>query len=283
VVLSQAQTALRQDLDKVLPYKISRATYADLSEPINEIARHPTLKKILKGRDNEVIPSIFNAQSVDNVKQIKKVFLEENPSVWEGFKDATTKYLKDSVSNAGAEGKHHVFSYAKLQHFLRKHQDALKMVYTPEQMKFVHEFKRALKGQNELKTLGASPGSDTAAKIAINQLGRPGVIGQSLEGLSGAVGKVPIFPGVGKGLGDVLKWYHRNRQDELLKVLDKALLEPSYAHKLMSTPFKDLNQGAHFIEKSLLRSPTILGKKVLDTHIPEEEDEPIVDIQDLLK
>lgn len=264
-VLRQAQEKLREDLDKIDLYKNTRSDYARLSEPVSEITEHKGLKNILKSRNNEVINQVFDNKSADNVKQLKKVFFKEDPKLWSEFKDSTTKYLMDSITNAGMEGRGHVFSYAKMKNFMNKHREAIHHVYDKDQIKFINEFQRAIKGQNAAKTLGASPGSDTAAKLAINNMLKPGVISKS-------IGFLPKP----KGMGDVLKWYSKNREDELLSVLDKVLLEPEYAHKLMTTPFKDFEQASNFMRAAVQRSPGVITKT-----FKNEINEPEEDIQDI--
>ena len=246
-ILKQAQEALRKDLDVIDTYKEARTKYAELSKPVNDILKHPTLKNIPESRANNLMGQLYNKNSTDNLTQLKKV-LGDDVSTWEGIQHATTDYLKKKIMNSGAQGNSHVLSYDKLNHFLQEHGKALEKVYDKPQMEFVNTLNEILAGQNKAKTLGKFGGSDTQAKQAIDEMLKEGLGIKGLRKASKATSYIPLLGGnMSHGLLSGLEWYSKNNQSKLLSILDRALIEPEYAKKLLTSKFKTKRDFFDFV------------------------------------
>lgn len=253
-VLRQAQEALRKDLDKVDLYKQTRGKYAELSKPVNEILEHPTLRNIPESRLNDIMGRLYDDKSIDNLTELKKV-LGKKSEQWEGIQHATTDYLKNKITNAQAEGRAHVLSYPKMKRFIDQHEKALEKVYNADQMKVIKSIEKALEGQNVAKSLGQGVGSDTQAKQAIEKMLSSGLGSNILEyGTKGLAYPLKAIPFIGKvGYGSIasgVDWIVKNRKKKVVEVLDKALKEPEYAHKLLSSEFANYGLLDIFVNKT---------------------------------
>jgi hypothetical protein len=162
----------------------------------------------------------------------------------------------DSIKNAGAEGKRNVLSYDKLNKFLKKHNKALNEVFTPEQVKFLEELKSALTGRNKAESLGIEKQSATYGKLITGTHLSEG-FGSKI--LSGATYAPHVIPKIGKATGDVLRTmlgnYMKNREADIMGVLDNFLKNPEYAPKLLNHKFKTQaefnNQMESFIKQGI--------------------------------
>jgi len=239
--LKEAKKALDKDLEPFALQKEATAKYAELSKPVNEILKHPKLKNIPESRANEIFDSLFtNTQttgSTDNFKSLKKV-LKDRPEEWKGVQDATVDYLMKSIRNAKAQGRRNVLSYDKLNKFLKKHQGALKEVFTDDQMKFLEELKSSLTGINQAEGLGLEGQSATYGKLITGTQLSEG-LGSKL--LKGATYIPHAIPKLGKATGSVLRsmlnGYFKSRESDVMAVLDNFLKNPEYAPKLLNHKF----------------------------------------------
>lgn len=249
-ILRQAQEALRKDLDIVDSYKEAREAYKNLSQPVNEIVKHPNLKNIPKSRANNLMGKIYDQSSFDNVTQLKKV-LGNNPSEWEGIQHATTDYIKKKIMNSSAEGGGRVLSYNKLNKFTQDHRKALEVVYDKNQLEFLDTLESVLSGQNKAKTLGKGVGSDTQGKQAIDEMLKEGLVIKGLNKISKGTSYLPMIGNkVSFGLLSGLEWYSKNNQSKLVSILDKALTSPEYAEKLLSSEFRNRRDWVDFINST---------------------------------
>ena len=236
--LKRAKEALDKDLAPFALQKEVTEKYAKLSEPVNEILQHPTLKNIPASRLNNIFDGLFNNRSTDNFKGLKQV-LKDRPKDWKGIQDSTVEYMMKSIKNAGAEGNRNILSYNKLDKFLEKHSSALEEVFTPDQMKFLSELKSALKGRNIAETAGLEKQSATYGKL-MTGTGLTEGLGSKL--LKGATYIPHAIPKVGKHGGEALRTmlgtYFRRRESDVMQVLDNFLKNPEYAPKLLNHQFK---------------------------------------------
>jgi hypothetical protein len=236
----KAKSALDKDLEIFPKQAEITAKYAELSQPVNEIAKHPTLKKLPESRVNDILSKLYNDSSLDNVTSLKQV-LKDNPEKWKGFQDASVEHMMKSIKNAGAEGSGNTLSYHKLNKFLEKHEKALKVAFSKDQMNFLEELKNAIKGRNIAETLGIEKQSATYGKLITGTHlgeGMTAKIGKGLDRLHAA----PI-PKLAKstvgGLRMMLNGYLKSREGEVMSIVDKVLKDPEYAHKLMTHKFKN--------------------------------------------
>lgn len=261
LMLKKAQEALRKDLDTIEPYKEARQKYAELSGPVNEIAKHPTLKGIPKHRANEIMSNLFDKDFVDNLKSLRKV-LGNDENAWRGIQESSIKHLEKSITNAGAEGGRQALSYPKMRRFLDNHGEALKEVLTSDQLKFLDELGHSLRGQNIAKTLGRGEGSPTAARLS-TELGMKQGLG--MKGVEAATHLLPSGLG-GKQLRGLLYYWRKNTNADIMKALDSALIDPEVAHKLLSHQFKSQHEFNNFMNKLAKPHPSQIASAIIPRH-----------------
>jgi hypothetical protein len=234
-LLRKAKDALEKDLEKIPSYKEVRAQYKDLSQPIKLIEENPVVGGFPTKDYNEVMPELFNKSSGRNFHVLKKT-LGENPEQWEGVQHSVTDYLLNQIQNKGARATGNKLSYAKMDNFLKKHKGALRSIYDKDQMKLIENVYKALEAQNKAHTLGIGTGSDTQTKLAIDALLSKGMGIKALESINAylPLGAVPL---VGKptktAISMLLEGMGRHDEKKLVDVLNKALLEPDFAYKLL--------------------------------------------------
>lgn len=264
LIMKQAKTALEKDLEKVPVHREAAHKYKELSEPVSAITEHPSLKKVLKTRANEVMPEIFDKHSTDNVKALKNA-LGKNEEEWNGIREATVDYFHKSISNAQAEGRAQVMSYPKLNNFIKKHEKALEEVFTPEQVNFLDDLKHALHGQNIAKTLGEGPGSATAARTAMNDILKQGVGLRSAQAVTKYTPD-PTFGLLKKPLQFMLNRWITNNQTNALKMLDEVLLSPETAKHIMNHEFKNQMEFNKYLNQLIPTTGTTLKREKGEDH-----------------
>lgn len=245
-LLKEAKSALDRDLEKIPLEKQASTRYKELSGPVSEISNHPTLKNIIKDSQGEInkstesiIRRIFDKNSAENIDALKRAFHKDNEAL-ENLRQLGIHHFAESIKNAGAEGKASTLSYPKMNKFMKQHGKALNELLTPEQLGLVDEVGKILKGRNALQTLGASAGSPTASRI-INELNRRRGFGATKSHISK----------IGKGSPFVKEYFEEmanKRQENLTDILNKALIDPKIAHRLLTHKFESPSEFHKFIE-----------------------------------
>lgn len=249
-IMRQAMQALKNDLDVIPEHAIATSKYKELSGPVNEILKHPTMKGIPKSRANNIYAKLFNRDtSADNMNQLKKV-LGSNSADWKAVQEGTVNHLKHSITNAGAEGKARAFSYPKLRRFLENHEDAIRATLGMPQLKFLSELKGALRGQNIAKTLGKGEGSPTQARLATD-LGLRGTAGQKVLNAASYIPHVIPYAGkvIGKDFRFRLNRYMKTREADMMGVLDNVLKKPEELERLLSYKFDNQTQFNKYLDR----------------------------------
>lgn len=252
--------ALDKDLEVAPKQAEATAKYAELSKPINEIAEHPVLSKLPESRSNEIMSKLYNDSSYDNMVSLKKV-LKDQPEKWKGVQDATVEYLMKSIRNAGAEGKQNVLSYHKLSKFLEKHEKSLLEVFDKDQIQFLNELKNATKGRNIAQTLGKENESPTYAKLISGTHLHDGAVSKLSKGLD-RVHAAPIpkfFKSTADGLRMMLNGYIKNKESDVMAVVDKVLKDKEYAHKLITHKFKTQSEFNKEINQIIKQSSSVIS------------------------
>lgn len=252
-VLKLAQEELQKDLSHIETYKRAKSEYARLSKPINLIEKSTTLRKIPKGELNSVMNLLYSGKSAKNMARMKK-FFEDNPEKWELIQHASVDHFKNRILNAGAEGRSHVISSPKINKFIKEHDKAMEIVYTPEQMEVIKSIRDAVKGQNVAKTSGEGPGSPTQARQMTDKILARGLGTKGLEfATKVATLKSPILGG--------LEHVAQHSEKKLLDVLDKSLREPEFAHKLLTHDFKSPKEVSEFLYTATKRTPVLMRNR----------------------
>jgi hypothetical protein len=248
--LKNVITELDKDLSKIPLHEKIVKTYKELSEPISHINQHPGLKKVLKTRLNNQITSIMDTNSSSNISALKKA-VGKDKSLWKEIRESITDNFTKSIKNAGAEGKGVAFSQPKFKKYLEKHGKTLKEIYTKEQMELVNETGQILRGQNIAKTLGAGPGSPTFSRLTTD-LGFKEATGIKKAAEIATSGKTK------KGISSLINNWSNGNQEKIFSVLDRALREPEFAHKLISYNPKNQVEFNRFLNQSLRQAPLLV-------------------------
>jgi hypothetical protein len=241
---------LDEDLSAVPLHKKMIKTYEELSQPISHIKEHAGLKKALKTRLNNQVTSIIDSNSVDNVKALKKA-LGKNESFWKDFRGSVTDHFFKSFSNASAEGKNTILSSIKFKKYINKHGKVFKEIYSKPQLELVDEVGSILKGQNVAKSLGLGQGSATQPRL-MEELGLREATGLGKATDFAARGKVK------KLVGMFIKNWAKSDEEKIFGVLDRALREPEFAHKIISYNPKNQVEFNRFLNQSLRQAPLLV-------------------------
>jgi hypothetical protein len=245
-VLKRAAQALDKDLESIPLQKEVTAKYRELSKPVSEIEKQPTLKSILKDASNGVGKStnvitrkIFDKHAEENIAALKNAF-KDDPETLENLRSLGVHHFMEFIKNAGAEGSGNVLSSDKMNNFMKSYGKAMHDLLTPDQMKVIKQTEMALQARNRAETLGRGPGSPTAPRLQSEFLAR--------KGLSGFLAHHFLKVGAGTPLvKEYAKSAIKNREDQMIDLLNKALLDPKLAHKLVSTDFKNQQEFTKFI------------------------------------
>lgn len=267
--LKEIKSNLEKDLSGVPLEAKTTAQYRELSKPVNDILEHKAMKNISESKANNLYTKLFDKNSTDNLKQLKKVLGENSPE-WEGIQHGVVDHLKRSISNRGE-----VFSYDKFHKFLEKHQGALEVVLTPDQMKFVQELKSGLHGRNIAATLGAAPGSPTAHHL-MNALGLNQGVGSKLLTTASYVPgklKIPGAEALGKSFRFMLNRAAKNKEVDVMGALDNILKHPEEATRILKKQFKSQSEFNKYLQSM---APTVARKIAIPhmtIHLREKEKE----------
>jgi len=271
-LLREARNALDKDLEAVPLKKEADTLYRDLSKPVSEIAEHPTLKRILRDADKNMGKStrsitsrIFNKDSEENVEALKKA-LGTDPQAMEGLRRLSIYHFTNSIKNKGAEGTANTLSYSKMDNFMKSHQKALSELLTDDQMKLINTVERILKGRNVSQTLGVGQGSPTAERI-INEMNRS-------HGFSGLAKSHAMR--IGKSLPGVSEYFAswaKKRNEALTDILNKALIDPKIAERLLSQQFPSQKAFNEYVTHLARFSPTAIAENMERRKQMEEEEE----------
>jgi hypothetical protein len=238
--LEGAQEALKKDLEVIPEHVEAVSNYKKHSQAVDAILEHKKLKYILENghRTNKLMREVFvRKYSADNVRALKET-IGKDAKMWEGVRSAAAEHFHRSISGKQAGVKGNVITYAKLNNFLYEYGDALKEIFTPEQMKFVEQLEHAMNGRNIAQTLAEVAGSPTAARQAMDEIMKQGI------GLRAADAATKFAP-TSKYLKALKypfefmlnRWISKNQQNALA-VLDEILVNPKTAHELFKHEFK---------------------------------------------
>lgn len=187
-------------------------------------------ESVLGERPERVIPSVLRGlnvpQKIETIIDLTKT--DKSGAAFEGFRRGFIDHLHHSTKTAALDTKGNAtMSYPKFNNYLYNHKDALKKVFEPDQIKVLDDVNGLLKRRQQVATVGKAVGSDTAANISV--LG--GLMQYSKENL------LKVLPGKGF-VKFIAKWGNKALDYRMNKLIDQALLDPSFA-KLLLTPMKE--------------------------------------------
>ena len=255
--IRQAMNALEKDTESFPIVKQTRSKYRELSKPVNEIERNKKISSIINSRSNDVMKYVFDNQSHANISDLKKIF-GEKPEIWQGLQAAGFKKFKNSITNAGSNGQGKVISPYKVEEYLSKHEKALSELYSEDQIGIIKEISNITKGQNFSKTAGMASGSPTQANTRVEEnirkkLGLKDNNSSLANDIKGEfLNKIPV-------LGKLKKYLSKHKEEKLMKVLDKVLLDKDFALKLLksSPEIKNQIQFNKFMNESLRKGAAL--------------------------
>lgn len=194
------------------------------------------------GKDpKNIMKNLFNNNSPENMENLVNE-LKGSPEKMGALRKETLKYFKKKITNAGAEGEHNVLSYPKMKEFMDNHENALKKVLTPEQVKVIKSVEKIVEGKNKAATQGAAKGSPTNANI-VNALD----LYQSGGAATSFIKQKLLTLGLGTPwVGEFLREWKTVQLRKNLEILDKAIVDHNYADFLLSTPLKSKQDALDF-------------------------------------
>jgi len=263
--LNKIKEALLKDLEKDPLIRETDKLYRELSIPIDEIKKHPKLKQLLKSRSNNIVSDLFDKHSHDNAIALKKA-LGNHEAIWSSIEDATVKKVREAISNISSKGASRELSYSKYEEFMKKHEGALKEIFTKDQIDLLEETGKILKGQNSDNTKGRALGSPTQANIR-NEKDLKNLLGISEEEMSGMSAKslglkaaqfgFAQIPYAGKkinaGIDLMLSKWAQNNENKLMRLVDKFLKDKEFAAKLLTYKDKPQVDVNRFLNRNLYK------------------------------
>jgi hypothetical protein len=198
----------------------------------------------LVGKDpKRIMKNLFNENSAENVENlVNELSKDKSGEKMGALRKETLKYFKKKITNAGAEGEHNVLSYPKMKEFMDSHENALKKVLTPEQVKVVKGIEKIVEGKNKAASQGTAKGSPTNANI-VNALD----LYQSGGAATGLIKQKLMTLGLGTPwVGEFLREWKTVQLRKNLEILDKAIVDHKYADFLLSTPLKSKQDALDF-------------------------------------
>lgn len=256
--LTLVKKELDKDLEHIPAFKKAIERYRELSPSIDEIKKHPALKKALESRSNNLMSGLFDKNSADNMKALKKA-IGSNKQTWDSVEDAVMRHMRKSITNTGNN-----LSPAKLEKYLEKHGKALEEVFTKDQLQAMREIQDALKGRHKAVTLGEVAGSPTQSRLRTEKdikerlgLTEPEMSGLLKRGLfsKAAHAGVSAVPFVGKygakGIDTLLYNWSAGKEARLMKLLDKVQTDKEFAKKILSYKPKNQAEFNRFINMTL--------------------------------
>lgn len=233
-ILGMAKAELEKDLEKVPLSKETATKYHELSKPVDEIVKHPHIKKIPDSKKNNLYKGLFSKnESQDNLRQLKSIF-KDSPEEWREIQDGLFHYLENHISK-GRE-----LSYSKMKNFMEDHGKALAEVLDENQMKVIKELEKALGGKNIAWSEGIGKQTVTHEKLESGLGLREGLGFKAMEAASS-------LPQATKPLKFLLNRWNMNKKADTYAALDKMLKEPEFAKKLLTHKFANQNEFNKFM------------------------------------
>lgn len=212
--------------------KIAREAYSKYSKPVNTIEENPLLSKIvkkdltsgeLKLPPEKIFGTILGG-SINDIKTLVKQ-IRGNTKALDTLRGQITNELLRRSGTTHAEGN---LSYPTFRKLIKTHEEKLKLIYTPEQLKTLTEAEEILRKRNFVDTFGRAKGSNTQSETTLlNSIFKAGGNKFLREGTAYAL------PG-GGFMYDVAKnaFYDAKKaaRDELIT---GALLDPTTARNLL--------------------------------------------------
>lgn len=239
-VLSEGKSNLLKDMSAIPEERIAREAYAKLSKPVNAIEKQPLLKKIVKKdiynndflTSPEKIPEMILRGSLNDTKALISEIGADSKTLNIVRGSVVDKLINSSeLSAMNAAGQSNI-SYTKVDNFLKKNKEKLKYIFNEDQIKVLDGVKGVLKKRNMVATMGRGVGSNTQSQTTL------------LEGLTNPVKKsltnkiINKIPG-GRYITPILEMTKKYEKQQIISLLEKALLEPETA-KLLLTPVKNI-------------------------------------------
>lgn len=209
------------------------------TEAVSDTFYKDALGNLSTKDSKNIMKNLFNENSSENIGNlVKELPAEKMPAL----RKETLKYFKKKITNAGSEGAHNTLSYPKMKEFMANHEDALKKVLNPEQIKVVKSVEKIVEGKNRAATQGAAKGSPTNANI-VNALD----LYQSGGAATSFIRKKLLTLGLGTPwIGEFLREWKTVQLTKNLEVLDRAIVDHKYADFLLSTPLKSKQDALDF-------------------------------------
>lgn len=213
------------------------------TEAVSETLYKDVLGETVGKDTKNIMKNLFNEHSPENVGNlVEELSKDASGEKMAALRKETLKYFKKKITNAGAEGEHNVLSYPKMKSFMDSHENALKKVLTPEQIKVVKGVEKIVEGKNKAATQGMAKGSPTNANI-VNALD----LYQSGSAATGFIRKKLLTLGLGTPwIGEFLREWKTVQLRKNLEILDKAIVDHNYADFLLSTPLKSKKDALDF-------------------------------------
>jgi hypothetical protein len=265
-ILIGARNAIDEDLAHFSHEKIARERFKELSPPINEIEQYHTFKNFMKDAEQGKGYSaqafkkrVMNADARENIKAIKKIY-ENDSDLMDSLRRTVVHDFIESFSNKKTE----TARYEKMDNYLKSYGKAMDEILTPEQQKLVDMSKKYLKGREITEQKGKEKGSITSANLINEQLRKEGIslgkniissfvqklgpmTGAGIGAVSGAVPGAIAGSAIGSTASEALKNFEIRQNEKLRRILSDALLDPEYAHKLLSHEFKNQSKFNNFM------------------------------------
>ena len=262
-ILSQAKENILADMSYIPEEKIARSTYAQLSKPVSAIEKEPLLNKFIKkdefGKDfavsPEKIPDMILSGTLNNTKALVSQ-VGTNKKTMDAIRGSIVDKLLNTteLASSNAQGQQNL-SYNKVNSFLKKNREKLKLIFDKDQMKVLEDVKEILKRRNMVATMGRAAGSNTQSETTLlNSLFKTAGSKVLREGASYFV------PGGGFAYDAAANALKGSKTKAMKELLEKALLEPETA-KLLLTPtnqIKDAKTLESILEKIYNRTPSLL-------------------------
>jgi hypothetical protein len=234
-ILSEAKANLLKDMAAIPEERIAREAYAKLSKPVNAIEKQPLLKKIVKKdiynndflTSPEKIPEMILRGSVNDTKALISEIGTDNKTLNIIRGSVVDKLINSSELSAVNAAGQSSLSYTKVDNFLKKNKEKLKYIFNEDQIKVLDEVKDVLKRRNMVATMGRGVGSNTQSQTTL------------LEGLTNPIKKsltnkiASKIPG-GRYLTPLFEMTKKYEKQQIISLLEKALLDPQIAKSLLT-------------------------------------------------
>lgn len=234
-VLAGGKANLLEDMLVIPEERIARNAYAQESKKVDAIKKQPLLGKIVKKDiykndflvSPEKIPGMILRGSLNDTKALISEIGVDNKTLNIIRGSVVDKLINSSeLSAVNAAGQSNI-SYTKFDNFLKKNKEKLKYIFNEDQIKVLDGVRDVLKRRNMVATMGRGVGSNTQSQTTL------------LEGLTNPIKKsltnkiASKIPG-GRYLTPLFEMTKKYEKQQIISLLEKALLDPQIAKSLLT-------------------------------------------------